>query len=123
MRPINISSVTAGGILKVSVALVLFALIAWYGTHQARLLLGGPQVTIDAPSATTHTDRIITVAGTAQNITEIRLNGRSIDTSEDGRFSERLVLESGYTIMTITAADRYGRETTLTRSFVYTPST
>ena len=69
-----------------------------------------------------YNERIIAVDGQAENITDITLNGRPIYTNESGVFSEKLVLENGYTIMTIRARDRYGRETTLTRSFVYRPA-
>ncbi len=67
-------------------------------------------------------ERIITLEGQARNIAKITLNGRQIFTDPTGNFAEALVLENGYTIATIAATDRYGRTTTLTRPFMYTPA-
>jgi hypothetical protein len=67
-----------------------------------------------------HTQHV-TVTGTAKNIVKLTLNGREIHTNETGDFTHELVLENGYTILTLAAQDRFGRATSLTRTYVYVP--
>jgi hypothetical protein len=107
-----------GYILATLLIVVLVLYILW----QARYLLAGPQITLENEPPRVGNERIITLSGTAENISSITLNGRQIFTDTHGHFEEALVLETGYTIATIAATDRYGRTTTVTRPFVYQPS-
>lgn len=105
--------------VSLTIALVL---VLAYVTFQARFLIIGPVIKLTTNTEPIYNERIIEIAGTASNVSAITLNGRAIYTDERGYFSEPLVLENGYTIMTLHAEDRYGRTTTLTRSFVYRPA-
>lgn len=96
--------------------------LIWYGFFQARLLIAGPSLSLDETLPVSYTERVITLTGSAQNVSTITLNGRLIFTDDSGRFSERLVLERGYTIMTLRAVDRYGRAVTLEQPLVYAPA-
>ena len=89
---------------------------------QARFLIEGPRVIIDQEPSSVENIRVVTISGSARNIAKITLNDRQIFTDRAGYFREALVLENGYTIATIKAVDRYGRETRVVRSFVYTPT-
>lgn len=121
MSPIKIKHTS----LSKTVSFITFAglilVFAGYALFQARLLITGPQVTLDKEIPANQTAQKITLSGQANNITQITLNGRNIETSEDGHFEEPLILENGYTIASIRAEDRYGREVVLEREFVYTP--
>jgi hypothetical protein len=109
-------------VLIVLGSLTLLLLITGYILFQARFLVAGPQITLTAEPGVQHNVRTITLTGTAQNITHLWLNDRQIFTDETGNFSEALVLENGYTIATLKARDRFGRETRVERPFVYTPA-
>ncbi len=109
-------------ILKVVGVIVLIGLIITYVIFQARFLITGPQIILTEVPITEYNQRVITLEGSAFNITHLWLNDRQIFTDEDGGFKEALVLENGYTIATLRATDRYGRETRVVRSFVYTPA-
>jgi len=93
-----------------------------YITFQARFMIEGPQINLDYEPDQVQNERVVTLSGTAKNITEITLNGRQIFTDEYGHFDEALVLENGYTITTIAAVDRYGRRTQVVQPFVYIPA-
>jgi len=99
---------------------VLACLFVGYALFQARFLIEGPVVTLHNLPQVTQTQRTVILEGTAQNIVRITLNGRQIYTDKDGYFKETLVLENGYTIATLQAHDRYGRERSYTQEFVYT---
>jgi hypothetical protein len=93
-----------------------------YIAFQARFLIIGPQITLTAEPPTVNNQRLVTLEGTAQNISRLWLNDRQIFTDAQGNFEEALVLENGYTVTTVRAEDRYGRETTVTRTYTYFPA-
>lgn len=109
-------------LLKVLASLIVLGLVLSYILFQARFLVAGPQIVIKDDLTVQHNERTIYLSGTAQNITHLWLNDRQIYTDESGNFSEALVLENGYTIATLRARDRFGRETKIERPFVYTPA-
>lgn len=98
------------------------ALLLLYVVFQARFLVKGPRVELDYEPNQVENTRTVKISGSASNIAKISLNDRQIFTDTSGYFSEALVLENGYTIATIKAVDRYGRETQVVRWFVYTPT-
>ena len=103
-------------------SIVFVTLIAGYILFQARFLVAGPQITLTNDPGVQHNVRAVTLTGSAQNITHLWLNDRPIFTDEAGHFEEALTLENGYTVATLKARDRFGRETRVERSFVYTPA-
>lgn len=108
---------TLGWLISLAVVVLFLGYIAW----QSRLLLAGPVITVTDPPPASTEELAITIAGTAENIVWITLNGRNILTTATGNFKERIYLENGYTIVQLEAADRYGRTTTRTYPVVYTP--
>lgn len=109
-------------ILKLVGGIILAGLIISYVIFQARFLITGPQIVLEQEPDTKSNERVINLKGSAFNITHLWLNDRPIFTDENGDFEEALVLENGYTIATLRAKDRYGRETQVVRSYFYTPA-
>ena len=103
-------------------SIFLLVLIGAYVLFQARFMIAGPQIILQKEPSIHNNTRIVSLDGTAYNITHLWLNDRPIYTNENGNFTEALVLENGYTVATLRAKDRYGRETRVERSFVYTPA-
>lgn len=103
-------------------SLILLCIISGYVFFQARFLIAGPQIALAEEAPIHNNERVITLSGSAFNITHLWLNDRPIFTDENGQFKEALVLENGYTIATLRAKDRYGRETRVERPYVYTPA-
>ena len=121
MDCITLRTITLGTCLKFMCIAGLTALIVWYVHFQARNFLEGPMVSLTDTHTVLHHDKLIPLSGTAHNIVKLTLNGQEIHTNEAGSFSHTLVLEDGYTIMTLRAQDRFGRTTSLMREYVYTP--
>jgi len=109
-------------IVRATGAFVTILLVLLYIGFQSRILLLGPQVVLTSDLEVVQNERFVTITGQAQNLVRITLNGRQIFTDEAGNFEEDVFLENGYTIVTIAAVDRYGRQTKVERSFVYTPA-
>ncbi len=118
MMPIREPRITLRRILKAFFGFTLLTLIAAYVLFQARNFILGPSIVLTREPSPIQTERVVEIQGTAKNIVKISLNGREIHTDETGVFREKLVLENGYTIMTLMAKDRFGRETTLERGFL-----
>lgn len=93
-----------------------------YAVFQARFLIIGPQISLTQEPDILQNERRIFLEGTAYNISRLWLNGRQIYTDAQGNFREALVLENGYTVSTLRAEDRYGRNTVISRSYVYKPA-
>lgn len=91
-------------------------------TFQARFLIGGPQIMLSDVPNIRQNERQIFLTGYTHNISRLWLNDRQIYTDAKGNFKEAVILENGYTITTLRAEDRYGRKTTVTKQFVYTPA-
>lgn len=106
------------GLIAASIMLALGLVI-----FQARFLLIGPQISITEEPTGPQNERYTTLRGTAENISRLWLNGRPIYTDMQGNFKEALILENGYTIVTLRAEDRYGREAKIVRTLVYAPTT
>ncbi|KXJ99843.1 MAG: hypothetical protein UZ19_OD1000345 [Parcubacteria bacterium OLB19] len=121
LRPIT-NTLELRDILKFLGIAISILLFGAYLSFQARYLIAGPQLILDYEPPVNNTTRVVELTGTATNITHLWLNDRPIFTDEKGHFKEALILENGYTITTLKARDRYGRETEIVRSFVYTPA-
>lgn len=119
MLPINLHLLSFRQLLKFVFVLALIGIALLYVYYQSRNLISGPQIALSLEPEKIQYDQTIRIEGQAKNITALTVNGRRIFTDEQGIFSYPLVLEKGYTIMTLTAQDRYGRMRTVTREFVY----
>jgi len=111
-------SAVLGGLVLAGILLILI-----YVSYQARFLIVGPQITLTNDSPILQNQRAVTLEGSATNISRVWLNDRPIFTDPNGNFSTDVVLQNGYTILTLEAEDRYGRQTSLTQEFVYKPAT
>jgi hypothetical protein len=109
-------------VIKLYLAAGLLLLIAMYVVFQARFLIVGPEIILTELENPLQNQRQVMLVGDTNNISRIWLNGRQIFTNAQGNFAEALILENGYTIATLRAEDRYGRETKVTQEFVYTPA-
>lgn len=115
------NTITLSSVIMYAGIAIMVILFCAYVVFQARFIISGPQIKITDSLSVIQNERQITLIGTAENITRITLNGRNIVTDQAGHFSEQIVLENGYNIVSIEAHDRYGRIKVLEREFVYTP--
>lgn len=77
-------------------------------------------VSITAPlNGSSVNSSFIEIEGKALNISYITLNDRQIFTNEEGIFKEKLLLSYGYNVITISAKDRFGRNTKEILEIIY----
>jgi len=120
MSPIHLETPWFKKTILFSGLLLFLGLCIAYAAFQARFLIAGPQISLTKEPESVQSERQVKISGVANNITAIYLNGKPITTTEDGAFEEALILENGYTTMTISAVDRFGRSTKINRDYVYT---
>jgi len=93
--------------LLIALAVVL---VLGYGLFEARRLIQGPEITITSPRDGTATSSdMVTIEGTAQNISFLTINDAPAYTDASGYFTETLSPPAGYTVFTVAAVDRFGR--------------
>ena len=102
--------------------IALFVALAIYGGIEAWPLIAGPSISISTPAdyATLPQDGIVTIRGNAARTDKLTLDGAPVDHEENGDFSITLTLPRGGSILTMTAADRFGRQVSTNRS-VFVP--
>ena len=104
-----------------TLAAITLSLLVGYGVIKAVPLLLGPDIRIDAPlDGTTIEDGFMTISGTAVHTRSLTLNGAPFLIDENGRFETTLLLPKGGDILSLTATDRFGRQTNVERT-VYIP--
>ena len=82
-----------------------------YCLFQARFLILGPQVWIETPQdGEVVYESTVVIVGSARNTAWISLNDRQIFTDTEGRWSEKLIVAQGLSIMKVQVRDRFGRE-------------
>lgn len=119
MTPLRTNTLLIPKILKLGALVGLIVLAISYASWQARHLITGPEISLLAEPEVRQDERVVQLRGIATNVTTLLLNGKPIRIDRKGMFDVGVVLENGYTIMSIEAEDRYGRTTRLERSFVY----
>ena len=119
MTPLKIKRFALADILRVLFGFFLVTVVVSYFVFQARFLLRGPSITLTSQPDVVQTEPMVKISGIAKNIVSLTLNDRPIYTDEIGNFEETLILENGYTIMTLRAKDRYGKERVMKQPFVY----
>lgn len=104
------------------VLITILAAIALYGAKEAWPLIVGPSLTIDSPiDYASYPSGIVTISGAASHANEITVNGAPVLHDESGSFATILTFPRGGSILTLTAADRFGRTVTATRN-IFVPN-
>lgn len=101
---------------------LFFVLVIGYAYFEARGLLFGPSITVTSEVTEVH-DPFVLIKGHADRISSLSMNGKAIQVTEEGDFSEPYVLAPGYNRVVLDARDKYGRNRTQAIEIVYTPLT
>ena len=102
-------------------AIGVLALLVVYGAFKALPLVSGPSITLTSPSENqTFNTGIVTISGQAGHTENLYLNGTLLPIDARGRFSTSLTLPHGGAILSLTAADRFGKQVSVRRS-VFVP--
>ena len=118
----NLMERTPKMIAGFSIVVLIATGLGTYAYFQSREYLRGPVLTITEPiDGSMSTTSLVVVRGSARNVSFLTLNGRPIFTDEQGRLTESLLLQKGYSIMTFEAKDRFGHTAEKRLELVYKP--
>jgi hypothetical protein len=91
------------------ISLVVIGVIG-YSIFQARNLIEGPEIVLKSPeTGSTMGNALVSIQGSAKNISYISLNDHQIFVDKDGLFKEELLLSPGYNVWKLEAKDKFGR--------------
>jgi hypothetical protein len=119
MRPIKTPKFILPLLLRYTTIALLIAAGVWYAFWQGRHLITGPNVSIIEGPGLVESDRVVFIRGVAENATALYLNGRAIAVDQQGAFMEGVILENGYSVVSIDVTDRYGRKVHWEKSVVF----
>jgi len=86
-----------------------------YGLFEARRLIEGPIITLQNPqNGAALAGSLIHISGRAQNVAFFSINGAQAFVDQNGNFDEALAPAPGYTVITVSGRDRFGRVSTKT---------
>ena len=103
--------------LGVASCVALFTIIGVFSYFKMSFVLNGVQILASIEHG--EDTPLATITGKAQNATYISLNGREIYIDKDGSFSEKINLIPGFSVITIDATDKFGKEKEKTFQLVY----
>ncbi len=111
MTPLYQTNTRSLPTLRTSVFIVFFICIALFAFSRAYNMIYGPKIVITGPAdGIALSESLVTVRGTVANAALIHLNGRKIFTDAKGAFTEDILLQDGYNIISLSARDRFGKD-------------
>ena len=106
--------------LEILTFLLIIGFFLVYAYSRTENLIRGPQILIETPrDGITARQSLVTVTGTAKNISTLFLNDRQIFTDQAGTIREEVLLSYGYNMFSFRATDKFGREVVKTLQLVY----
>ncbi len=103
-----------------SAVLSVIMIVGGYAYLTSENFIEGPSIDVKSlSSGMTVTDPLLSIKGSASQISFINMNDRKIFTDENGVFKEEILLYPGYNAITITAQDRFNRKIEKTLEVVY----
>lgn len=103
---IHQSLLVAGGVLLLFLGYLLF---------QYRYVFIPPSLTVFSPKDGSVTSQDVTVTGQTDSNATVSVNNESVFLASDGKFTKKITLFPGETILTIKAKNRLGKETVVTK--------
>lgn len=93
--------------LKIMSCTTLFAIIFVFAFMKMSFIIKGVQIVAEMNK--NGDSSLVEIKGNAKNATHITLNGREIFINKDGAFSESVALLPGFSIIGLTAKDKFGK--------------
>lgn len=94
------------------ISLICVVIVLFYGLFEGRKLIEGPQISITSPrDGQAVGGPLISIKGNAENVAFLSVNGKQAYANADGNFVESFSLPVGYTVIAVSATDRFGRKT------------
>lgn len=98
--------------IKTTLLVLLFVFIAGYTVFNTKLIIRGVNlVVLGIENGESYKKGSLDITGNANKARHLLVNGRELNITQEGDFSDTLVLLPGYNIITVSAEDRFGKIT------------
>ena len=106
--------------LRIVLGALFLLAIAGLTFYNSGRLREGPQIEITLPqNGVTVTSSLVTILGTARNVSFLTLNGRQIYADDTGAIREQVLLAEGYNVFILKGTDRFGRSVEQELQLIY----
>ncbi len=102
--------------MKIGASITLGLGILAYGLFETRFLWNTTKLQISTRTSDTGT---VTIKGVAPKSSAVAINGRMINITREGTFTESLMLLPGYNTITVTKRGQFGKQETKTENIYY----
>ncbi len=107
-------------IIRLSVIVLLGSGLLFYLGRQVKRTIDPPKLSLAmADNGYIAHDNMINVTGTSEPEVQIRVNGQSIKTNEQGQFNEPIALSPGINTIVVVAQKKHGKSTETIRHIIY----
>jgi cytoskeletal protein RodZ len=111
----SIFQLTPSRFIVILIGFLIISFLGYFGLQYQRILTP-PSLSVDTPKDNLiSVDKRVDVLGTTDTDATVTINGISTLVRSDGKFFDRVTLEKGKNIITITAVSRYGKLKTISR--------
>lgn len=122
VRPIDM--VVAPRLLKhVLFSLGMIGLCTYLMVLAAGALTRPSLIVSNPPDNASSSSKTISVEGTVSTDAHLSINGQEVSKNKDGNFRQDITLSDGVNVIHVSAAKKYSKETTTTRTVLYEAST
>lgn len=106
--------------LKPLLILCFLGVVLGYAYFRIQGVVHGVKITVyDLENGETRGQQRLLIAGNAKHATKLTINDYPVPVDQRGNFTESLLLPDGYTIITLRAEDKFGKQNTRTYEVVY----
>lgn len=109
-------------IVSFFVVLLVGVSIFSFFRHQFKFLFSPPRLVLEDPSRDFITlDERLTLKGVAEEGVEVRVNGRKLELSSEGKFYDYIYLTAGMNVIEVKAVNKFGRSSAINRKIILNP--
>lgn len=121
LKPLSASKIVfTPTVVFTSVTAILIILFFGYLIFEYRSFAGAPILIVDQPAADISvSDPALNVYGRTDKDATLKINGQQVQIDEDGIFSTSISLTEGVNVVNFVAANRLGKESSVSRMVVY----
>lgn len=101
---------------------IFFLVLLTYGYFRGYTLIHGGSLTVDGIHDGENTGtNFVVLTGSATHAKELLINGRTVSTDENGKFTDPLILLPGYNVITVLSKDTFGHTSEMVLHSYYEP--
>ncbi len=95
--------------VRISLITLLLVGIVGYAYFRSRDAIWGTSITASVSDGTVLDSKLLTLTGNAPHTSRFTVNNRELLLDKNGDFTDTLLLQDGYNILTLEASDKFGR--------------